>query len=289
MEAGDAEPEVLRAARLTRARVALALSQLAALPDLLTSQDAAQKALAGVDMTRFCAGVADFARADPAAAAVVVAGLSPCAPAFAGARLRLRPDANNSRPGARRLDTADHRGDHARKFCRDQTAPRPAAGRHASRLRRGRRPVVDWLARPAVRGAAARGRRRPCLCEDRLPSDRLCRLGHGAARPASARSVSSPSGRGAPRRHRRRRGRRLPVRFPAPQWERHGAPGLAKGFLGALRTYADRALRWDGPEQDYRLARKDLMEAFSALGESAARMRADPESPARRSGRITAP
>ena len=62
-----------------------------------------------------------------------------------------------------------------------------------------------------------------------------------------------------------------------PQWERQGAPMIARGFVANLALYADRALRIDAPEQDYRLARKNLIEALAALGESATRMRGEPE------------
>jgi uncharacterized membrane protein YccC len=55
-----------------------------------------------------------------------------------------------------------------------------------------------------------------------------------------------------------------------PHYERHGAAGLARSFLRQLALYADRALRWNADEQDYRLARKSLIEAMSSLGESAA-------------------
>ncbi|WP_294538339.1 FUSC family membrane protein [uncultured Rhodoblastus sp.] len=61
-----------------------------------------------------------------------------------------------------------------------------------------------------------------------------------------------------------------------PQWERHAAPAFARGFVANLALYADHALRFEVPEQDYRLARKDLIEAMAALSESAARMRGEP-------------
>ena len=61
-----------------------------------------------------------------------------------------------------------------------------------------------------------------------------------------------------------------------PQWERHAAPAFARGFVTNLARYADHALRFEVPEQDYRLARKNLIEAMAALSESAARMRGEP-------------
>ncbi len=62
-----------------------------------------------------------------------------------------------------------------------------------------------------------------------------------------------------------------------PHWERQGAPAIARAFVAKLALYADRALRFDPPEQDYRLARKNLIESLAAMGESATRMRGEPE------------
>ncbi len=62
-----------------------------------------------------------------------------------------------------------------------------------------------------------------------------------------------------------------------PHWERQGAPAIARTFVANLALYADRALRFDPPEQAYRLARKNLIEAMSAMSESATRMRGEPQ------------
>jgi uncharacterized membrane protein YccC len=62
-----------------------------------------------------------------------------------------------------------------------------------------------------------------------------------------------------------------------PQWERQGAPAIARSFIARLAHYADRALRFEPPEQDYRLARKNLIEAMAAMSESATRMRGEPQ------------
>jgi uncharacterized membrane protein YccC len=64
--------------------------------------------------------------------------------------------------------------------------------------------------------------------------------------------------------------------FLLPNYERHGAAVLARGFLEKLATYADRVLRWEAQVQDYRLARKALIESFSALGESSTLARKNP-------------
>ncbi len=65
--------------------------------------------------------------------------------------------------------------------------------------------------------------------------------------------------------------------FILPHWERQSAPAIAKRLLRNLSHYADQCLRWATPEQDYRLARKNLIEAMAALSESAARMKSEPE------------
>lgn len=61
-----------------------------------------------------------------------------------------------------------------------------------------------------------------------------------------------------------------------PQWERHGAGAIGRGFLRRLSVYAEHSLRWDAPEEDYRLARKELIDSLAAVSESAERMRGDP-------------
>lgn len=61
-----------------------------------------------------------------------------------------------------------------------------------------------------------------------------------------------------------------------PNYERHGAAKLARAFVEKLAIYADRVLRWNVPVQDYRLARKALIESFSALGESSKLTRENP-------------
>jgi len=64
--------------------------------------------------------------------------------------------------------------------------------------------------------------------------------------------------------------------FLLPNYERHGAAALARAFLEKLAAYADRVLRWDVAVQDYRLARKALMESVSALGDSSKLARRNP-------------
>jgi uncharacterized membrane protein YccC len=61
-----------------------------------------------------------------------------------------------------------------------------------------------------------------------------------------------------------------------PRWEFAEAPRLATGLLKRIDAFAAVALRPDATAQDYRLARKALIEAIAALSDSAARMGGEP-------------
>ena len=61
-----------------------------------------------------------------------------------------------------------------------------------------------------------------------------------------------------------------------PSWEIVEAPKLARRLLARAAGFAAVALREDAPDQDYRLARKNLIEAVTALSDSAARMGGEP-------------
>jgi uncharacterized membrane protein YccC len=62
-----------------------------------------------------------------------------------------------------------------------------------------------------------------------------------------------------------------------PRWEHQDVPQLVAGLLRNTATYADRCLRWETPQQAYRLARKSLIDSLAALSESAARMKGEPD------------
>jgi uncharacterized membrane protein YccC len=64
--------------------------------------------------------------------------------------------------------------------------------------------------------------------------------------------------------------------YVLPNWEISEAPKIARRLIDRAAAFADVALRFDAPEQDYRLARKDFMEALAALSDSAARMGGEP-------------
>ena len=85
---------------------------------------------------------------------------------------------------------------------------------------------------------------------------------------------------------RRRRSPASPTRWSAPplpysshlwpRWEFTEAPGLATGLLNQIDAFAAVALRPDATAQDYRLARKAMIEAIAALSDWAARMGGEP-------------
>jgi uncharacterized membrane protein YccC len=65
-----------------------------------------------------------------------------------------------------------------------------------------------------------------------------------------------------------------------PSWEFSEAPRLAKRLLARASAFASVALRADASVQDYRMTRKDMIEAVAALSDSATRMGGEPQ-PAR--------
>jgi uncharacterized membrane protein YccC len=61
-----------------------------------------------------------------------------------------------------------------------------------------------------------------------------------------------------------------------PRWEFLEAPQLARRLQAQLAAFASAALRSDVSEHDYRLARKNMIEAIAALSDSAGRMAIEP-------------
>jgi uncharacterized membrane protein YccC len=61
-----------------------------------------------------------------------------------------------------------------------------------------------------------------------------------------------------------------------PRWESSEAPQLASRLQAQLAAFASAALRSDVSEHDYRLARKNVIEAMAALSDSAGRMAIEP-------------
>ena len=64
--------------------------------------------------------------------------------------------------------------------------------------------------------------------------------------------------------------------FVWPHWEFSDAPNIARRLQGRLAAFADVALNAAAPVQDYRLARKNVIEAIAALSDSAGRMSVEP-------------
>jgi uncharacterized membrane protein YccC len=64
--------------------------------------------------------------------------------------------------------------------------------------------------------------------------------------------------------------------FIWPHWEFFEAPGIATRLEARLAAFADVALRPDASPQEYRLARKNMIEALAALSDSAGRMSIEP-------------
>ena len=73
-----------------------------------------------------------------------------------------------------------------------------------------------------------------------------------------------------------------------PRWEFVEAPRLATRLLKQIDGFAAVALRPDAASQDYRLARKGLIEAIAALSDSAARMGGEPPAAQRGLEELTA-
>ena len=64
--------------------------------------------------------------------------------------------------------------------------------------------------------------------------------------------------------------------FVWPHWEFSDAPGIARRLQARLAAFSGVALNADASAQEYRLARKNVIEAIAALSDSAGRMSAEP-------------
>jgi uncharacterized membrane protein YccC len=271
-----ADPETLRAARLTRARVGLALSHLARLPCLLNRQELAEQAMAGLDMRAFAPPLRVTAQAiveqwrwsSPVFRHALRLAL---ALGFGYALIELVPGLKHGNWIILTIAVIMRASYSATRQRRDERL-------FGSILGCGLAGVLLWIGSSplllAVQLFAVGVAHAYVKVDYRVTSVAatvmallgLHLIDPVEAPPVAVRLVDTLVGAGVA----------FLFNFLLPQWESQTAPGVAKGFLSALHRYADRALRWDAPEQDYRLARKNLMEAFSALGESAGRMRADP-------------
>ena len=64
--------------------------------------------------------------------------------------------------------------------------------------------------------------------------------------------------------------------FVWPHWEFSDAPNIARRLQARLAAFVDVALNAEAPVQDYRLARRNVIEAIAALSDSAGRMSVEP-------------
>jgi uncharacterized membrane protein YccC len=270
------DPRLLRAARMTRARLAFVLNALARIPTVVASLAEAEKALSGLDLKKF--------------APPLRVSLTPI-------RKELRWESPIFRH-ALRLSAALGCG-----FALIALAPALSHGNwilltiavilrasySATTQRRDQR-LFGSVVGCAIAGALLWFDSTPLLMAAQLSA---VGIAHAFARvdyrlTSVAASVMALLGL-----HLLNPGETAPVvsrlidtaigaalayvfNLLLPNYERHGAAALARAFVDKLATYADRVLRWNVPEQDYRLARKALIESFSALGESSKLARDNP-------------
>ncbi len=271
-----ADLQLLRAARLSRARFSWVISHLARLPEVLTRRDKARQALAGVDLRKFV---------PPMRVSLDALGreIRWSSPIFRHAvRLGLALGCGYLLilfvPGLRHgnwilLTTAV-----IMRASYSVTRQRRNDRLLGSILGCGIAGVLLWTGSPyllyAVQLAAIGVAHAYVRVDYRLTSTAATVMALLAlhlidpvySAPVLARLVDTLIGVGIA----------FLFNLILPQWERHGAPAIASSFVANLALYADRALRFEVPEQDYRLARKNLIEAMAALSESATRMRGEP-------------
>lgn len=272
-----ADPDLLRAARLTRARLSWVVAHLGRLPGVLTNRDMAKKALAGVDPSQF---VAPLEVSFP----VLLQEIRLSSPIFRHAlRLGLALGVGYALilfiPGLRHGN-----------WILLTIAVIMRASYSVTRQRRNQRLIGSlvgcviaggllWTGSPlllfAVQLAAIGIAHAFVRVDYRVTSTAatvmalitLHLIDPVTAAPVFVRMIDTGIG--------------AAIAFLAngilPQWERHGAHAIAISFLDQIALYARHSLRWNAPEQEYRLARKSLMEGLAAMSESAERMRGDPK------------
>jgi uncharacterized membrane protein YccC len=270
------DPRLLRAARMTRARLAFVFSALARIPAVVADFSQAEKALSGLDLGKFA---------------------PPLRVSLAPLRAELRWDSPVFRH-ALRLSAALACGYALIAFLPElrhgnwillTIAVILRASYSATTQRRDQR-LFGSVIGCAIAGALLWFDSQPILLFAQLSAVGIAHsfarvdyrlasvaasvmallglhlLDPGEASPVISRLVDTVIGAGLA----------FGFNFLLPNYERHGARALAEAFVEKLAAYADRVLRWDVPVQDYRLARKNLIESFSALGESAALARHNP-------------
>ena len=98
-----------------------------------------------------------------------------------------------------------------------------------------------------------------------LPHLRHRRLGDGPCVAASGRALGLRADPRAARRHAGRGGDRNLFNYFWPRWEFFEAPKLARRLQAQLAAFAAAALGSDVSDHDYRLARKNVIEAMAGF------------------------
>lgn len=271
-----ADPRLLRAALLTRNRFAWIVGHLARLPAVLTQADAARRALAGVDLRKFVPPLS-------ASLEILAREIRMASPIFRHAlRVGMALGAGYALilfvPGLRHGNWILLTIAVIMRASYSVTRQRRNDRLFGSILGCGLAGALLWTGSPVllfavqlaaigVAHAYARVNYRVTATAATIMALLTLQLIDPVeAAPVFARLVDTMIGTGVA----------FLCNLILPHWERQGAPAIARTFVAKLALYADRALRFDPPEQDYRLARKNLIEAMAAMGESATRMRGEP-------------
>ncbi|MBB4196491.1 hypothetical protein CCR94_19810 [Rhodoblastus sphagnicola] len=274
LDPGD--PRLLRAARMTRARLAFVLNHLARIPSVVSSFAEAEKAVAGLDLRKFAPPLR-------VSLAPVIAELRWDSPVFRHALrlsaalacgyalITISPMLRNGNWILLTIAVIMRASYSATTQRRDQRLFGSVVGCAiaGALLWFGSKPLLLFAQLSAVGIAHSFGRvdyRLTSVAASVMALLGLHLLDPGETAPVASRLIDTVIGAGVA----------FLFNFLLPNYERYSAGALASAFLRRLATYADKALRWDVAVQDYRLARKALIESLSALGESSRLARKNP-------------
>ncbi|MCW2316515.1 putative membrane protein YccC [Rhodoblastus acidophilus] len=272
----SADPRVLRAARMTRARLAWALNHLARIPAVVAEISEAEKALAGLDLTKFAPPL----RVSLAPIRAELRWASPvfrhalrlsAALACGYALIAVAPELRHGNWILLTIAVIMRASYSATTQRRDQRlfGSVVGCGIAGALLWLNSKPLLLFAQLSAVGIAHSFGRvdyRVTSVAASVMALLGLHLLDPGESAPVVSRLIDTVIGAGVA----------FLFNFMLPNYERHGARALANAFLDRLASYADKVLRWDVAAQDYRLARKALIESFSSLGESSKLARDNP-------------
>jgi uncharacterized membrane protein YccC len=270
------DPRLVRAARMTRARLAWVLNHLARIPAVVASLSEAEKALAGIDLKKFAPPLRVSLKPILAAlrwdSQVFRHALRLSAALACGyALISLAPPLRHGNWILLTIAVIMRASYSATTQRRDQRLFGSVVGCAiaGALLWINSWPILLFAQLSAVGIAHSFARvdyRLTSVAASVMALLGLHLLDPGEASPVVSRLIDTVIGAGLA----------FLFNFLLPNYERFGAAALSHAFVDRLATYADRVLRWDVPEQDYRLSRKALIESFSALGESAKLVRHNP-------------